>query len=106
MGYPKDMVSIIGQMVVFIREILIMGLDMVLGCGKIIRSCIKGIINMIKKMGLVFICGKKKKSIKEGLGKIINKAMDRFMSLVGILNNPNYSIKEAGLKGKSVPVYL
>ncbi len=66
-----------------------MGLDMDLEYGKIIRNCIKDIINMIRNKDMEFITGNKKKYLKEGLGKIIGKDMVRCISLVGILNNPS-----------------
>jgi hypothetical protein len=87
MEYVKDMVNIIGLMGVFIKVILIMGLDMGLEYGKIIKNCIKVIINMIRNKDMVFICGRKKKYLKEGLDKIIDKVMVKCMCLVGILNN-------------------
>ena len=87
MEYHKDMVNIIGMMVVFIKEILIMGLGMALVYGKIINNYIKDIINMIRNKDMAFIYGNKKIYIKEDLDKIIDKDMDKSMLLVGILNS-------------------
>lgn len=105
MEYNKDMASIIGMMEAFIKAILIMGLGMALGSGKIINSCIKDIINMIRNKDMESICGNKKKYLKGDLGLIINKDMDKCMLLVEILNNLNWSIKVDGWKDNNVQVY-
>lgn len=79
------MVSIIGQMARFIREISVMGSDMGMACGRIRINRIMGRIGWIGRKGWGSIRGKGRRSIRVSLGRIIGKAMVKALGSVGLV---------------------